>query len=276
MPSLRLAGRAPLLADPDVRSWAPERIDLSALEWASPYDLVALLVIYGLRREAGEAPEVELPVDPAVRARLRSAGLAEFLPGPWVEDEEEEVPLTLLPIIHLTAAEDWDFLLTDLWGDIHATGVDPALLRPTFEILSELIDNAATHGHSAIGTFLSACYCPPGGELPPGVWLAIADGGPGIPAHLRLNPKYRDVGEDERLIQLARRPWVTGTRDRRGWGLVEVFEQASSLGTSEMLIRSGAGEGHFLLRPGLSPYARYICFSPRVPGTWIHLRLAPS
>jgi hypothetical protein len=276
MPTLTLSGRAPLLADASVRSWSPDRIDLSGLEWASPYDLVALLVIFGLRREAGEEPAIVLPSDPAVRARLRSAGLAESLPGSWGVEDREEAPLPLLPITRLAAAEDWDFLLTDLWGDIHATGVDGALLRPTFEILSELVDNAATHGHSPVGTFLTACYCPSQGDLPPGVWLAIADGGRGIPAHLRLNPKYRGVGADERLIQLARRPWVTGTRDRRGWGLVEVFEQASSLGASEMLIRSGAGEGHFLLRPGLAPHARYIRFSPRVPGTWIHLRLAAA
>lgn len=103
--------------------------------------------------------------------------------------------------------------------------------------------------------------------------LGVVDGGPGIPAHLRSNPRYRAVEDDEQLIRLCRRPWVTGTRDRRGWGLVDVFEDAAKAGPGEVMIRSGRGQGFFRLHSMVAPYARYAALQPAVPGAWIHLVL---
>src|SRR5207249_3351448 len=106
-----------------------------------------------------------------------------------------------------------------------------------------------------------------------GIWVGIADAGVGIPAHLRGNPKYRAIRSDAELIRLARRPWVTGTPDRRGWGLVEVFKGAIVSGPSHLLIRSGRGEGQFHLREGRRMQARYRSLRRPVPGAWVHLRI---
>jgi hypothetical protein len=273
MSILRLSGVAPVLAGPTVTSWAPDHLDLSGLEAASPFDVVTLAVIWTRLEGAGKTPTVELPEDPVARANLFATGLADVIPGDWPSAGDQPVQPPLLRLLRLASAEDWDFLLADLWPEVAAALDDP---RPAFEILSELIDNAATHGQSPAGTFVCARSYDGGEDLMPGLWLAIGDGGPGIPAHLRLNPKYKEIAEDERLIQLARRPWVTGTRDRRGWGLVEVFEEASALGVSELLIRSGGGEGFFRLRAALRPFAMYRPLRPKVPGTWIHLRVGGS
>lgn len=272
---LKLRGSAPLLApgSPPV-SWAPATINLRELTWATPFDIAALAVIWTRLQENGKNPELQLPDDPAVRAYLVDAGLADFLPGAWNVSGGSHAEPPLIRLTRLDTAEAWDDLLPEILPAAFTTLDDAVLGRRTFDILSELVDNAATHGHSAAGTFVCAQrYTGATSGLMPGVWLGIADGGRGIPNHLRLNPKYRGIEQDEQLIRLARRPWVTGTADRRGWGLVEVFEEAAAAGPSEVLIRSGRGEGHFRLRSGLAPHARYGPVRPAIPGAWVHLRV---
>jgi hypothetical protein len=142
------------------------------------------------------------------------------------------------------------------------------------EAVSELIDNAATHGRSDVGTFVCAQrYSGATSHLPPGIWIGVADAGVGVPSHLRQNPRYARIGDDAELIRLARKPGVTGTRDHRGWGLPEAFEDATEVGPSQVVIRSERGEGGFRLRQGLSVSARYRQRLPSLPGTWIHLRV---
>jgi hypothetical protein len=271
--SLRLAGPTPLLDRRRVPHWSPAQIDLGAAGWPCPYDLVALATMLARLRSAGRPPAIVTPRDPAVAAYLAGSGIEE-LDGCGGEPLTPPPEPALVPLQRLDSAEDWDFLLPDLWIAGSELFGEPDLVRSVLEILSELIDNAATHGASEIGTYVCAQRYQPEGPLAPGLWLAVADGGRGIPGHLRLNPKYRGERKDEQLIRLARRPWVTGTRDRRGWGLVQVFEDAAALGFCEAVIRSGAGEGRFLLRRGLPPFARYRSLRPRVPGTIVHLRLA--
>lgn len=245
------------------------------MTWATPFDIAALAVIWTRLEEEGRTTEVTLPDDPGVRAYLVDAGLADAMQGPWGVKGASAVDPPLVRLTRIQAPEEWDDLASELIMDAHDVLDDRELTRRTFEILSELIDNAATHGRSAAGTFVCAQrYSGATSGLEPGVWLGIADGGRGIPNHLRLNPKYKAIESDQELIRLARKPWVTGTRDRRGWGLVEVFEEATAAGPSEMLIRSGRGEGYFLLRPGVPLHARYQGpLRPAVPGAWVHLRV---
>jgi hypothetical protein len=275
MTVLKLVGSAPLLAPGySPVSWAPSSIDLSGLRWATPFDIVALAVIWARLDEEGRAPEVVLPEDPDVRAYLVDVGLAEAIRGPWKVGGASSAEPPVIRLTRLATAEEWDDLLEDLRPSVYTALDDSELAKRTIDILSELIDNAATHGHSAAGTFVCAQrYTGGRSGLEPGVWLGIADGGRGIPSHLRLNPKYRGIEADEQLIRLARQPWVTGTTDNRGWGLVEVFEEAAAAGPSEIVIRSGRGQGHFRLRAGARPHARYSRLKPAVPGAWVHLRV---
>ena len=165
----------------------------------------------------------------------------------------------------------------DIWPRVAALFGDPSLTLHTMEAISELIDNAATHGRSSAGTFVCAQrYTGTTSQLPPGIWVGIADAGVGMPSHLRRNPKYRHITDDSELIRLARRPGVTGTADRRGWGLPEAFEDATEVGPSRVVIRSQRGEGGFHLRQGQSVAARYRRLSPSLRGTWVHLRVGSA
>jgi anti-sigma regulatory factor (Ser/Thr protein kinase) len=179
-----------------------------------------------------------------------------------------------LRLTRISTPHEWDDLQNELLPVARELLGDYELTRRTLYILGELVDNAATHGQSDVGTLVCAQrYSGATSELRPGVWMGIADGGVGIPDHLRRNPKYAGISDDQKLIGLARQEWVTGTSDRRGWGLVEVFENATDAGPSEVVIRSGRGQGQFKLRPQERLSARYGEVVPPVGGTWIHIRV---
>jgi len=272
---LTIAGSSPLLAgDVLPESWAPSDLDLSALAWATPFDVAAIAAL-SLRLEVlGHSPTVTLPADPTVRAYLVDMGLDEFMPGDWGSGGGFAVEPPWLRLTLVQSADAWDDLQAHLWQVARKILGNYDLTQRTLDILGELVDNAATHGQSEVGTLVCAQrYTGATSGLPPGIWFGIADAGIGIPNHLRLNPKYSGIERDAQLIGLARRQWVTGTADHRGWGLVDVFENATAAGPSRILIRSGGGEGDFRLRPSGHPYTRYRALQPPIPGTWIHVRV---
>jgi hypothetical protein len=200
--------------------------------------------------------------------------LPEVLPGDWGGGGGSSVEPPWLPLTRIDRSEDWDELLPDLWPAAAGLLGDARLTNHTMEMMSELIDNAATHGRSSAGVFVCAQrYSGATSGLAPGIWIGIADSGIGVPDHLRRNPKYKAIRDDRELIRLARQPWVTGTTDRRGWGLVEAFADAAQAGPSRLVMRSGQGQGEFRLRPDQRLSARYRSVAPALPGTWIHVRV---
>jgi hypothetical protein len=266
MSVLKLSGPAPLLAGVRPISWAPTSIDLSEASWLTPFDIVAIAALRARLEAEGEPANLVPPLTPAVREYAAAVGL---LRG----QGDRPVPRGLvLGLMRLPTADAWDDLLGEIAPEF-VTALPGGLGPRGLDVLGELIDNAGTHGSSDAGTFVCAQHYEGGCGLPAGLWIGVADAGRGIPGHLRLNPRYAEVDRDEDLIRLARRPWVTGTRDRRGWGLVAVFEGAAGETGGDILIRSAAGEGTFRVRPEGRPFARYGARTPRLPGTWVHVRL---
>jgi hypothetical protein len=259
------------------RSLNVTTIDLRDLEWITPFDVTALAVIAGRSRHRGQGLEVLPPADPQVRAYLVDIGLDQVLPAAWGPGGGSRIEPPLLRLTHLASSEAWDDLVSAIWPSVRTVVADHATAKRAIDIMSELVDNATTHGHSSIGTYACAQrYTGRTSGHEPGIWVGIADGGIGIPDHLRGNPRYADIADDAELIRLARRPWVTGTRDRRGWGLVEVFEDAAAAGPSHLIIRSGRGEGQFRLREGSPPQARYRPLRRAIPGAWVHVQIAAT
>jgi len=232
----------------------------------TPLDVVAVASLSARLTAEGEPPSLVPPQTPAVREYLAAIGLINSA------GEKPAARGLALALLQLPTADSWDDLLGDIAPDFVSALPNDLGVRG-LDVISELIDNAGTHGNSAAGTFVCAQFYKGGCGLSPGLWLGVADAGRGIPEHLRLNPRYAEVDRDEELIRLARRPWVTCTRDRRGWGLVAVFEGAAGTSGGDILIHSGGGVGVFRVRPQGGPFARYGARTPRLPGTWVHVRL---
>jgi hypothetical protein len=276
--TIELTGRCPLLSSAQLpTTWNPDLFDLSKLEWITPFEVASIAAVWSRLVATGSVPAVRLPHDAMVRSYLVDIGLSEVIPGRWGDGGGYSGEPPWLPLTRLESGNDWDDIVQDLWPDVAGLFADPDLTRNTMDLLGELIDNAVTHGHSNAGTYVCAQrYTGATSNLPQGIWIGVADSGVGIPRHLRRNPKYADIEDDRQLIRLARQPWVTGTRDRRGWGLVEVFESATEAGPARIVMRSGHAQGEFRLQSGIRVSARYRSLSPSVPGTWIHVRLEPA
>jgi hypothetical protein len=271
-----LTGRAPLLSRRQLpRGWPPATVDLADVTWVTPFDVAALASIWSRLQEDGLHPTVVPPSDPEVCAYMVDVGLDALIRDLRGPGGGSRVEPPLVRLTHLSAPHAWDDMLGDIWPAVRAVVNDAEDARRTIEIMSELIDNATTHGHSPLGTYICAQrYTGTTSGHEPGIWVGIADAGVGIPEHLRGNPKYAKIRNDAELIRLARQPWVTGTRDARGWGLVEVFQDAAASGPSDVLIRSGRGEGMFRVRQGTRVYARYRPLTRRIAGAWVHVRIA--
>jgi len=276
--AVRLAGVAPLLTSPDNplpgdRRWT---LDLERVEWVTPFDATVLALEYRRATLRGARPHVSVPLDEAVRNYAVAVGLPEHVPGRWREGSAVAVHPPLVPLHRIDEPYEWDDLLEDLWPRVRAQLGDPAVARRMFDILGELVDNAATHGWSRAGVFVCAqIHTGTTTSLDPGIWVAVADGGVGIPEHLRRNARYASIAADEELLALARKPGVTGTADRRGYGLWETLEAAAAIGSGQVMIRSGNAEARFWVGDGRVQTARYRTLSRPLCGTWVHGVIKP-
>lgn len=273
--SVRLTGPSPLLRGLVPAKLSSEiRFDLSQLEWITPYDLAVLSVLNSSARESGAEVEVLVPVDEAVRRYMVDAGIDQHLDAQWGPGGGSIVEPPLVKLRRVSSGDDWEDELKTLWPEIRTALGDLESARRTTDIMSELIDNATTHGSSAAGTFVCAQrHTGATSGLERGIWIGIADAGIGIPNHLRRRDEYASVASDKELIRLARQAGVTGTADQRGYGFYEVFEEAAAASPSHLLIRAGAGEGDFRLSPSKNVRAAYRDLADEVSGTWIHVRI---
>ncbi|HYN50701.1 MAG TPA: hypothetical protein VES62_07230 [Thermoleophilaceae bacterium] len=278
MRSIALGGRAPLLATNAV-PWplqADTNFDLASLTFVTPFDLAGLAVLVG-----AAGPELDLavvpPADPNVCAYLQRMDLFAVLGNrirvePDLPEEGPREPNRALIELHrLEHPDEIDDLSREFWPRLRSR-LPQKVCANLFEILGELVDNAATHGASPVGSFIAAQYYSGATSgMPEGMWIGVGDAGIGIRAHLAGNPAYSGLPSDVAAIRRSVQKWVTGTSDRRGWGLVQVLETAGESAPGIVVIRSGRGEGRFYVGPTGTRTARYRRLARRIPGTWIHV-----
>jgi hypothetical protein len=255
---------------------AEASFDLRTLTFVTPFDLVGLAVLIGAapaRLPLAIAP----PTDPNVCAYLQRMDLfarlgtrISVVPG-LPEEGPREANRALIELHRLEHPDEIDDLSREFWPRLRSR-LPQELCTNLFQILGELVDNAATHGASPVGTYIAAQYYSGATSgMPEGMWIGVADAGIGIRRHLAGNPRYREVPSDVAAIRLAVQKWVTGTPDRRGWGLVQVLEAAGESAPGMVVIRSGTGEGRFYVGPSGTRTARYRALAHSVPGTWVHV-----
>lgn len=279
---VEVGGREPLLKNPLLLP-SPSLgtgqgridIDLRELTFACPLDLVGLVAWAGSIGKARRG-SVLVPV-PDVASYLERMNLFQLLrDAGWnipLGDSEgrQELPHKLLEITPLAdawAVEELGAQLLRLFEQEE----DPKRLRALHFAFGELCDNATTHSGGSPIFVAAQRYSGATSGAPARLELAVADNGIGIPIHLRQNPTYAAIERDEDAIAKALQAGVSGTRDRRGFGLHDVLYETSQVADGEMVVYSGRGSA-------VAPIGeegrrrRFRALAEPLSGTWIQVRV---
>jgi len=141
-----------------------------------------------------------------------------------------------------------------------------------FRGAGELIDNAASHGESQLGAFLSAQTYTGTTSGRRGFEFAVCDTGVGVLTHLRGNPKYVGVPDARSALACALQPGVTGTSEPRGYGLADMLQITHDGGVGRLVLRSGNGIVSVVLRRQRRQDT-YAVATTSITGTWAWLRV---
>jgi hypothetical protein len=141
-----------------------------------------------------------------------------------------------------------------------------------FRAAGELIDNAASHGHSQIGAFLCAQTYTGATSRRPGFEFAVCDTGIGVLAHLRGNPDYLDIPDSPTALACALKQGVSGTGEKRGNGLTDLLQFTQDGGVGRLVIRSEDGIASVAQRRH-NRRDVYAATTAHITGTWAWLRV---
>jgi hypothetical protein len=223
-------------------------IDLSKIRLADPLTVLGVVLV-ALRTAVEDGPpRVTLPTDDAEIENLSMLGLFDWLDPAWFEKSprSRRTPpaghcLRLCRIDREGDRRPEDFVTscTELL-DGQATG--PQLPRSVGQVLAELIENAAVHARSPVGTFAVAQLYPTGEVEGPGVEVAVGDAGVGMLG--TLSARYRWLTTSVEALREAFKPRVSETPPRRGVpcgaGLPLVRERVHRrISRAELVILSG-------------------------------------
>jgi hypothetical protein len=278
---IELAGRHPLLRRKTPVHRADYQgalvLDARSLTFASPLDLAAMEALAHSAAASGFATRVITPSDSSVTSYLERMDVLARLPaghevhGPVPHGQARtDRSDALIEVMHVSASTEQD--LVDRVGRVAFAHLAPAIRTLAFQSIGELIDNAVSHGVSDIGAFAAAQTYTGATTGRRGMEFAICDNGVGVLDHLRRRRRYRYLRTSTAALRRALRPGVTGTDDKRGNGLADLFNVAESGGYARLVLRSGDGLASVVV--GQHDRRRhYVTTADRIPGTWAWLRV---
>jgi hypothetical protein len=277
---IELAGRRPLLRrETPVHRRDHEGtlvLDARKLLFASPLDLAASVAMAHSAAAVGVATLFMAPEDLSVTSYLERMDVFRWLPsGHEVRGATPALPRfdrsdVLAEVVPVSSTNSQN--LVERVGRMAFAHLDPAVHRLAFQGIGELIDNAVSHGSSEIGAFASAQTYTGATSSHRGMEFAICDTGIGVLDHLRRNPEHRDLGDASTALRHALMPGVTGTTERRGYGLHDLFKITGNGGYVRLVLRSGDGLASIVaLREERRPL--YVEAADPIPGTWAWLRV---
>jgi hypothetical protein len=277
---IEFAGRQPLLRrlTPVHRDEAPGRLvlDLRRMTFASPLDLAAAAALAHTAASRGAAVSLHMPDDIDTASYLTRMDLCTALPagseviGARPPQHRLDHAEKLVEVMQVSA-ETVDELVERV-GRVALARLEAPFSRRAVQSIGELIDNAVSHGASAIGSFAAVQAYSGRTSRRRGLEFAICDTGIGILEHLRKNPHNRDLPNDQTALQRAMRRGVTGTDDRRGNGLADLFSVTDHAGYSLLVLRSGRGLASMAARKHDRRPA-YATTQDEIGGTWAWLRV---
>ncbi|MFD6694771.1 hypothetical protein [Micromonospora aurantiaca (nom. illeg.)] len=276
---IEIVGRRPLLrrVTPVHRDHGGELVlDTHGLLFASPLDLAAMAALANTAEAQGASTTIITPDNPSTSSYLERMDVLARLPkGSRVQGSvprQRRAPRAdaLLEVLPVSAASEQE--LVDRIGLIAFTHLDPAIRGLAFQSIGELIDNAVSHGTSELGAFAAAQVYTGATTGRRGMEFAICDTGIGILEHLRSNPENRDIQDEREALERALRPGVTGTQDKRGNGLADLFNVTEAGGYARLVLRSGNGLASIVARQH-DQRRHYVTAADRITGTWAWLRV---
>lgn len=166
-----------------------------------------------------------------------------------------------LPIRNLTNLRETDGVSLEMSRCLNSAD---EISRETFQyILSELIDNALQHSTCPTGMFVTAQKYDKLGK----VHLLIVDTGIGIRGHLLRNPRYRpQATDDQQAVQIALRPFVTGTYLANSEDQLEYDNQGLGLSVTDQIVKRCKGE--LYLWSGTALYRSQTGAIEQIPVAW--------
>jgi hypothetical protein len=251
-------------------------LDARALAFASPLDLAAMVALAHSAEARGLKTTLIAPDDPDIACYLeRMNVIANLPPGSRVSGvipvqgriDRTDILVEVLPISAATVKD-----LEDHVGRVALGHLDAPAGRLAFGSIGELIDNAVSHGDSDIGAFAAAQAYTGRTTGRRGVEFAICDTGIGVLEHLRRNARHRDLRTDRAALVQAMQRGVTGTDDRRGNGLADLFKVTETAGYTRLVLRSGRGLASVVARQH-DQRRRDVEAADRIRGTWAWLRV---
>jgi hypothetical protein len=229
-----------------------------------------------LRKSSGHEVCVVSPRQRSVCNYLARMQLADDLPSSCTWDlqtighgKRSEV---LIPIRRLRSQVESDRLDDEL-GELYSAHFRGPIARVAAAFtmtVSEMTDNATTHGWSNVGVSYVAAQRYRADRCV----LVVGDLGIGIPEHIRrVHPELSDDGD---AIREATKEGVTGTGDsQRGIGYQQVIDslKETQVPSGELRIWSGKGRFRIKTRDGLIERRRAWTVEEETAGTWVRLEL---
>ncbi len=251
-------------------------LDLEDLYVVGPLLLCRLRGFIDAQCAAGGGVQVTSPRSPSVRRYFNAMGLTHNLPQSCLWDlggtSADGPRSVLLPIRRLRSPQEVAVLDHELESVLTAsfTGKIGRLASAFTMTVSEMCDNATTHGESNVGfAYVAAQRIHPDRCV-----LAIGDLGLGIPNHIRR--VYPELVRDEDAIREATREGASGTGDpERGFGYQWVIDSMKEAVVPDGDLRAWSGRGRFRVhvREGIQIRRRAWAVDQATPGTWVVLSL---
>ncbi len=252
-------------------------LDLTDLQFVDPLFLLRLRGFIDWHCSNGHEVHVVRPGSADVRDYLARMGLNRDLPdacrcdfGAIRSTERSEV---LIPIRRLRSTLDSDALDDELGAlySAYFTGTLGRLAEAFTRTVSEMCDNATSHGSSKVGV----AYVTAQRYMPRRCVVAIGDLGIGIPDHIRK--AFPDLTDDDDAIRVATKEGFTATGSpHRGIGYQYVIDglKETKVPMGELRIWSGQGRFRVEVRDGTQIRRRAWGVNQPTVGTWVRLELS--
>lgn len=252
-------------------------LDLTELQFVDPLLLLRLRGFIDWHCFNGHSVQVVPPATASVRDYLARMHLGADLPAGCECDLGAAEPSgrseVLIPIRRLSTTSDSDALDEELEALYAAqfTGELGRLAEAFTRTVSEMCDNATSHGRSQIG----GAYVTAQRYSDKRCVLAIGDLGIGIPEHIRR--AFPDLVTDDDAIRVATKEGVTATGSpHRGIGYQYVIDglKETKVPMGELRVWSGQGRFRVEVRNGIQVRRRAWSVDDSTDGTWVRLALS--